>query len=115
MFASAHALLSLPRVHLGGAGDDHRLQARLFQGLAQVTGPVRNAPLVSNRLGARWPATCKRHDLDVGNVAHGLQVANAKGALAYQSNLHPEILVLPPPSSPCHPEESMGPRTRQRV
>ena len=52
-----------------------------------------DAPLLGNRLRARWPATCERDDLDVRNVAHGLQVANTKGALAYQSNLHPEILV----------------------
>jgi len=51
------------------------------------TGPetVRLKPF---RVQAGWPTASERNDLDIGNVAQRLQVADAKGALSDESDLH---------------------------
>ena len=51
MLAGLQALNRLAGVHVGGGGEDGRLDARLFQRLAQVGGPVRDSVLLGHLAG----------------------------------------------------------------
>jgi hypothetical protein len=88
MLAGAHALLSLPRVDLGRARQNHRLEARLFQRLAEIRRPVRDLPLPGHLFSSSRPPTGERDDFDVRTVANSLQMPGPKGALPRERDLH---------------------------
>ena len=88
VLARAHALHGLLGVHLGGRGQDGRLDAGLRQALREVGGPVRDAVLLGDFPGGVGAAARERRDLDARDVLHCFDVLDAERALPCHADFH---------------------------
>ncbi len=94
VLAGLHALHRLLGVHLGGGGQDHRLDARNLQALAEVAGPVGNVELLGHLLGGLGAAADQGDDLDAVDLLDAFQVALSERPLARHDDLHAAALPL---------------------
>src|SRR5271156_4508649 len=88
MLAGAHALHALVRMHSGGRGQDHGLDAWLFQALAEIAGPMRDFETLGHFRSRGLVSTGQRDDLDARDIGKGLQMLHAECTLSSDTDLH---------------------------
>ena len=90
VFAGAHHLFALAKVHLRRRGEDHGVSA--FDAFGQIAGEVRDAVFLGDLSGCILVAADEGGHLDVRNALEGVEMFLTKGALAGDANFHDQPL-----------------------
>ena len=88
VLAGAHAQQGLFGVHLRRRAKNDSVHARLGNGFRQFSGDMTNAVLVGSRPGGVQVAPHQRHDFDIADELHRIQMLLPEGARAGKNDFH---------------------------